>query len=210
MAQRLREQTGATNAQTDDRIIRREGDRVRPDREMRARQREQYGGFKFGAVFFGWVVAVGIGVLLTSILSATGAAIGLTDADTSEISGQDAQTIGIVGGVLLLMFLAIAYYAGGYVAGRLARFDGGRQGLGVWLFALAVALVLAAAGAVLGAEYNVLDQLNVVPRLPDDAGSLTIGGLIVLAVVLVVTLVAATLGGKLGEQFHHKVDRAGL
>ena len=107
-----------------------------------------------GSVLFGWVVAVGIGVLLTSILSATGAAIGLTDVNPDDVSSQDAGTIGIVGGIVLLVFLAIAYYAGGYVAGRLARFDGGRQGLGVWLFALVVAVILAAAGAVLGAEYN--------------------------------------------------------
>ena len=48
--------------------------------------------------------------------------------DTSDLSGGDAETIGLVGGALLLAALMIAYFAGGYVAGRMSRFDGARQG----------------------------------------------------------------------------------
>ncbi|MGI8440172.1 MAG: hypothetical protein ACR2NV_08310, partial [Thermoleophilaceae bacterium] len=103
----------------------------------------------------------------------------------------------------------LAYFAGGYVAGRLARFDGVRQGLGVWLFALLVAVLLTLLGAVLGAQYNVLDQLQVVPRIPTDLASLTTGGAIALVALLIVTVAAAILGGKAGEAFHRKVDRAG-
>ena len=46
------------------------------DAEERARQ--EFGGFNWGAAFFGWLVAVGIATLLTAALSAAGAAIGLT------------------------------------------------------------------------------------------------------------------------------------
>ena len=52
--------------------------------------------------------------------------------------------------------LLVAYYFGGYVAGRMARFNGPRQGLGVWLIGLVVTVALAVAGALFGAEYNVL------------------------------------------------------
>jgi hypothetical protein len=62
---------------------------------------------------------------------------------------QNAETIGIVGGILLLLVLAVAYYAGGYVAGRLARFDGARQGAGVWVLGLLITIALAVVGAVL-------------------------------------------------------------
>ena len=65
----------------------------------------------------------------------------------------------------MLVVLVVSYFAGGYVAGRMSRFDGARQGLGVWLVALIVTVVLAVAGAVLGGEYNVLSQLNL-PRIP--------------------------------------------
>jgi len=176
-------------------------------KDTQRRQREEFGGLHWGSAFFGWLVAVGIAALLTSLLSAAGAAVGLTEASTSDAT-QNADTIGIVGGILLLLVLAAAYYAGGYVAGRLARFDGGRQGLGVWVFGLLVTIALAVVGAVLGSEYNVLSQLNL-PRIPIDEGSLTTGGIIALVAAVLVTFLAAVSGGKVGERFHRKVDRVG-
>ncbi len=172
------------------------------------RRHEQYGGFNLGAAFFGWLVATGLAVLLIAILGAAGAAIGLTELSEPE-ARDSAGTISIVGGALLIVVLAISYYAGGYVAGRLSRFDGARQGLGAWLFGLVVTIVLAVAGAVLGSEYNILQKLDL-PRIPVDEGSLSTGGLIALGVVLVATLVAAILGGKVGQRYHRKVDQAGL
>jgi hypothetical protein len=35
------------------------------------------------------------------------------------------------------------------------------------------------------------------------------GGAIALALILIATLVAAIMGGKVGERYHRKVDRAG-
>src|SRR3954471_6518380 len=167
------------------------------------RQREEFGGFSWGADFFGWLSAVGVATLLTALLAATGAAIGLTS--TTDAT----STVGIVGGVLLLVVLMVAYYCGGYVAGRMARFNGPRQGIAVWLIGLLVTIVLAVAGVVFGAEYNVLSGLHL-PRIPVGEGSLTTGGLIALAAVLVGTLLAAVAGGKAGTHFHRKVDRVGL
>jgi MFS family permease len=177
-------------------------------RESQRRQREEFGGLHWGVAFFGWLVAVGIATLLTALLSAAGAAVGLTSASTQD-AAESADTLGIVGGVLLLVILLVAYYAGGYVAGRMSRFAGPRQGLGVWIIGLVVTVILAVAGALLGAEYNVLGQLNL-PRIPVDEGSLTTGGLIVLAAIVLGTLLAAVAGGKAGTRFHRKVDRAGL
>jgi len=184
----------------------------RPDRttadEIGRRQREEFGGFSWGSAFFGWLAAVGLAALLTALLSAAGAAVGLTETSPEE-AASSASTVGIVGGILLLLVLAIAYYAGGYVAGRMARFNGPRQGVGVWLIGLIVTVVLAVAGVLLGAEYNVLSSLNL-PRIPVDEGSLTTGGLIALAAVVIGTLLAAIAGGKAGSHYHRKVDRVGL
>ena len=185
-----------------------------PDRDRdglgvdRERQRDEFGGFNWGAAFFGWLVAVGITALLTALLSAAGAAIGLTELSGDEAS-DSAETISIVGGALLIAVLAIGYYAGGYVAGRMSRFDGGRQGLGVWIIGLVVTILLAVLGAVAGSEYNLLGQLNL-PRIPIDEGSLATGAAIALAIVLVATVLAAIAGGKVGERYHRKVDRVGL
>jgi hypothetical protein len=174
---------------------------------VRDRQREEFGGFSWGSAFFGWLVAVGMAALLTALLSAAGAAIGLASTSEQEAAGA-ADTIGIVGGVLLLLVLVAAYYAGGYVAGRMARFNGPGQGLGVWLIGLLVTVLLALAGVLLGAEYNLLGQLNL-PRIPIDEGTVTTGGLIALATVVAATLLAAIAGGKAGTHYHRKIDQVG-
>jgi hypothetical protein len=176
--------------------------RTSPDRR---RQREEYGGFNIVPALFGWLVAVGIAALLTAALSAAGAAIGLTSLSGSEASSS-AATVSIVGGALFVLVLVVAYFAGGYVAGRMSRFDGARQGFGAWIVGLLVTIVLAALGAIAGSKYNVLGQLNL-PRIPIDEGSLATGGAVALAAILVGTLAAALLGGKTGERYHRKVDR---
>jgi hypothetical protein len=180
--------------------------RRRSVEQARERQHEEFGGFNWGAAFFGWLVAVGIAVLLTAILSAAGTAVGLTETSGSD-AAKSAGTIGLAGGIALLVILVLAYFAGGYVGGRLSRFDGGRQGFGVWLFGLIVTIALAVAGVLFGSKYNVLEQLNL-PRIPVDEGTLATGGLIALAVLVIGTLLAAIVGGKTGERYHKKVDRA--
>ena len=173
-------------------------------------QRSRYGGIKWGAAFFGWLSANGLAVLLVALLSAAGVAIGLTQGvPGADEATEQADTIGIVGGIVLLVILFLAYLAGGYVAGRMARFDGARQGIAVWVIGLLVVIALSVLGLVLGSEYNVLQQLNL-PRIPIDEGTATTGGIIALVAVLLVTLLGAVLGGKMGEKYHRKVDRAGF
>jgi hypothetical protein len=176
-------------------------------RDMRARQRAEYGGLNWGAAFFGWLVAVGMAAILVGLLSAAGAAFGLSEVSESE-ANSNADTIGVVGGILLVASLVIAYYCGGYVSGRMSRFDGGRQGFGTWAIGLVVTIVLAVAGAVFGSEYNIWEQLNL-PRIPIDEGTLTAGAAIALAAVVILTLLAAMGGGKAGERYHRKIDRLG-
>jgi amino acid transporter len=168
---------------------------------LRARQHDEFGGINWGSAFFGWLVTVGMAAILIGLLSAAGAAFGLSDVD-------DTERIGVAGGILLVLVLAAAYYCGGYVSGRMSRFDGARQGIAVWVLGLAVTLVLALAGTLFGAEYNVFEQLNL-PRVPVDEGSLTAGAAVALVGVVVVTLGAAMGGGMIGERFHHRVDRVG-
>jgi hypothetical protein len=172
-----------------------------------ARQREEFGGVSWSSAFFGWLVSVGIAAILVGLLSAAGAAFGLSDVSDAEAEAN-AETIGIAGALLLLVVFGAAYYFGGYVSGRLSRFDGARQGLAVWGIGLAATILLAAAALVFGEEYNIYERLNL-PRIPIDEGALTLGAVIALVCVLLGTLVAAAIGGKAGERFHRKVDRVG-
>jgi hypothetical protein len=177
-------------------------------RAVQARQREEFGGVNWGAAFFGWLVAIGLGALLVGLLAAMGAAVGLTELSETEAAGN-ASELGIGGAVALLVALAIAYSFGGYVAGRMSRFDGARQGMAAWLIGLIVTMILAIAGGLLGAEYNVLERLDL-PALPVGDSELASGGALALALVVAVTLLAATTGGKAGEHYHRKIDRAGF
>jgi len=201
MARGRTEERGARSADSS------RGDGTPSSRDVASRQRDEFGGLNWGSAFFGWLVAIGVAALLTAILSAAGAAIGLTSKSPSQASGS-AGTVGIVGGIVLLVILMLAYYAGGYVAGRMSRFDGPRQGIGVWLIGLIITIVLAVAGVLLGSEYNVLSQLNL-PRIPVDEGSLATGGLIALVAIVLGTLLAAIAGGKQGTHYHRKIDRTG-
>lgn len=171
--------------------------------------RSQFGGFSFGSAFFGWIVASGIGVLLTALLAAAGSAIAFTsiqDSTTQALNGT-VSTVGFMSGLLLLIAFAIAYYAGGYVAGRLARFDGTKQGVGVWVIGVVVALLLGGAGAAFGAKYNLLQALNL-PHLPISQGTWTTAGVVTIILILAVTLIAAIVGAQTGVQYHQQLDEA--
>jgi hypothetical protein len=173
-------------------------------------QRRRYGGFHFGAALYGWLVSTGIGAILVTVLAAAGGAVAVTSMSSQQIlNSPSIATIGWVSGIVFLAILAIGYYAGGYVAGRLSRFDGARQGLGVWLISIAIMILLALAGVALGAKYNILQQMNL-PHIPVQQGSFTTGGIIASAAALVVSLLAALAGGKTGERYHRKVDAAGI
>jgi hypothetical protein len=178
-------------------------------RHVRARQRAEFGGFNWGAAFFGWMVAVGMAALLVGLLAGAGAALGLTQTATTSDVTQNAEEITLGGGIALLVALLIAYFSGGYVAGRMSRFDGARQGIGVWIFGLLATVALAILAVVAGSEYNVLERLDL-PRIPIDEGTLTTGGVIALVACVIGTVLAAAAGGKAGERYHHRVDRVGF
>jgi amino acid transporter len=207
VAERPADERTAATAPTERRTAHRLPPREHLD-TARARQRDEYGGINWGAAFFGWLVAVGLGSLLVGIVAAAGAAVGLTEVGETEAE-QNAEAIGLGGAIVLIAVLMIAYYCGGYVAGRMSRFDGARQGFGAWLFGIAVTLLLALAAVILGDEYNVLEQLNL-PSLPVGESTLTTGGAIALAAIVLGTLLAAVVGGKAGERYHRKIDRAGF
>jgi len=169
--------------------------------------RDRFGGINWGAGFFGWLVAIGMTIILSGIVSAVVSAVG----SQLDITLRDARTsagaITIGAGITLLVVLMLAYFTGGYVAGRMSRFDGARQGFATWLIGLVVTILVALIGAAAGSEYNIFDRISL-PRLPLDLRDLGIGGLITAAAVLVGTLLAAVVGGKVGHRYHDKVDKA--
>ena len=168
-------------------------------------RRDRFGGVNWGAGFFGWLVAVAVTVLLAGVIGGVAAGTG---ADEELLPTASDAELGLAAILTLTVVLLVGYYAGGYVAGRMSRYDGPRQGFGVWLVGLLVTIATVAAGTFLGSEYNVLDRVDL-PSIPLSTETMTTGGVVLAAVLLLGTLLAALAGGGVGRHYHARVDRAG-
>lgn len=179
-------------------------------RELLVRQRERFGGMKIGSAFFGWLAATGLIVMVIAALAAAGVGIGTVTGTTVDQALQEGQTgtqtVGLIGGMVLLIILFAAYLAGGYVAGRMARFNGARQGLAVWLWGVVMTALIVGIAALVGSQQDITAVFNL-PRLQIGEQTGTIATLIGIALAAVVALVGAILGGLAGMRFHRKVDR---
>ncbi|WP_375423908.1 hypothetical protein [uncultured Friedmanniella sp.] len=177
--------------------------------ELVARQKEQFGGMKFGCSFFGWLTATGTAVLLTGLLAAVATAFGMKGIFNTATDAQNLRTVGLVSGIVLLIVVLIAYVAGGYVAARMARFSGLKQGLGVWLWAVIFAVVLGVIGFFAGNTSALMSRVSGL-RLPVSTGTLTGGTIVTVVAIALIALVGAMLGGLAGMRYHRRVDRAGF
>ena len=171
---------------------------------MHDRQRIRFGGISWGSAFFGLLSAIGLAAILLGIVAAAGVAVGVSE--IKDVTKGNAESIGLGGAILVLAILALSWFCGGYVAGRMARFDGSRQGLAVWVWTVLIGVVLAIAAVIGGSDYDVFAQLNL-PNVAVGDQTLTTGGAITLAAACVVTLFFAVAGGKFGDRFHRRVDR---
>lgn len=173
----------------------------------RAALHDTYGGMNWGACFFGWLVAVGLTVILGAIVGAVASAIGTnqnwTQTDLQEMSGS----VGIAAAITLTVVMFIGYYAGGYVAARMSRFDARRQGLGVWIVAIVVMIIAAVAGAAFGSSYDIMRQVDL-PSVGLSTDEVSWGAVITGVALLSVMLVGALLGAATGQRYHTKIDRA--
>jgi hypothetical protein len=177
--------------------------------EIRAAERAEFGGMKFGSAFFGWLTAAGLGVLLTALVAAILTALGLSAEDVGDGVARVVD-LGIAGAIAVAVVVFIAYFAGGYVAGRMARFSGALQGLAVWLWAIIIAALAAGLAFLLGDRFDILGNLQAFPRIPIRTDEVTLPGIITAIVLALIPLVAAVLGGMAGMRYHRRVDRAGL
>jgi uncharacterized membrane protein len=183
-----------------------------PHRRQLAREKEAFGGMKLGSGFFGWLAATGTAALLLAIAAAAGLGAGAARStsvdDAAEQANQNLASLATAGGIVLLVVLFIAYFCGGYVAGRMARLDGVKQGLAVWLWAVIFAVVGGVLAAVAGDRFDIAGQLDNL-GLPIAMDDVTIAGVAGLLAIALITLLGALLGGRAGMHYHRKLDRAG-
>lgn len=152
----------------------------------------------WGAIWGGLLTAIGVLILLSVLASA----IGITAAQETAVEGEDASRIG---GVVSAVLALIAFFVGGYVAGRMSESSdngsGALNGFLVWALALVLILVLAAFGA--GAAFGTLAQNfgPVVPGAevdPAAAADAAQSAAWIAFISLALSATAAALGGWLG------------
>jgi apolipoprotein N-acyltransferase len=175
-------------------------------RELR-RERQEFGGqIQWEAAFFGLLAAVGLAACLVATVLGALIAAGVTSSHEDAAGLVDQMMAG--GGAISVAILALSYLTGGYVAARMARFDGWRQGLGIWLLSLLVVFAAAIAAWIAGGKLDPTESISL-PSNPVDEGPLHRGIAVIAPVLVVVPLLAALIGGVLGDRFHRAVDRAG-
>lgn len=169
--------------------------------------REKFGGFDVPASLTGMVVALGFLILIGALAGGIAAALGYR-LEPVDLAGDPSDVV-VMGAIGALLALLAAFLLGGWSAGRMARYDGGINGLAAGLWALVMVVVLALVGAWVGAEYDAFDQAGIpewLPGLTED--SITGPGVVAAVVAVAVILAGGFLGGKAGEVYHRKADAA--
>lgn len=176
--------------------------------DVRGAQKKRFGGMQLLPGLFGWLAALSVsGVLLVAsglfgpqwgIETTNGIGRAL---DHGLLNPQD--TAGWLALAVFAVVEFLALLAGGYVAGRMARFSGVAQGVGVWLWSL-LARAIASVAALLWADTVGLAPHSLAAQ--SVIGPIVGWGLVALAAVVILDLVAAILGGMWGMRYHRKVD----
>ena len=175
-------------------------------RELR-RERQEFGGqIQWEAVFLGLLAAVGLAATLVGMVLGALIAAGATSSHEDAAGLVEQMMAG--GGAISVAILALSYLTGGYVAARMARFDGWRQGLGIWLLSLFLVFAAGITVWIAGGQLDPGDSITL-PSNPINEGPLHQGRAVIALLLVVVPLVAALVGGLLGDRFHRAVDRAG-
>ena len=174
------------------------------------RLRDVYGGVDWLASFIGCVFAlVCMSVLLLLISGLMLGPLGFT----LDLAGGQLDSAIITGLVIVGLVLFLSYFFGGYVAGRLVRFDGGRNGAATVAWGILLAVIFALFGFLLagllpGSVYELLRGLQ--SGIQSTFGNLITLGLVGAGIIvgaLLLVLLGGLLGGSLGNRYHTRIDR---
>ena len=113
------------------------------------------------------------------------------------------QELEVVAFIVLAVVVFVAFFFGGWAAGRMARVDGGITAVAAAAWMLFLIVVFAAVGAFIGAEFNAFGQAG----MPDwisqlDSEDITVGAGVATIVLLLMMFFASWLGGRAGETYH--------
>ena len=204
-----RTSTGSTRVQEDDVVVERTDVPDRPADDVDVgrvgveRAHDRFGGFDVPAQLTGMLVAIGLVVLLGGI---AGAVIGSIAYQTGLQGNLNNISVGALASGLVVLF--VSFLIGGWAAGRIARYDGGRNGLMTAVWFLLLTAILAGLGVWFGAQYNVAGRVD----LPNwfeawfSDRDVTIAAALSGIGAVIATLVGGFLGGLWGARYHRRAD----
>ena len=161
--------------------------------------RERFGGIDIPASLVGMLTALSTVLILAGLV---GAAFGVVGYQTGlEADAEDLSIGSLIGGVAILF---VAYLIGGWAAGRMARYDGARNGFATGVWTLIFGAILAALGAWAGSEYDVFQNVDLPQWFDRDA--LTLAAIISGAAAVVAMFLGGIIGGMWGERYHRRAD----
>lgn len=169
-----------------------------PDALTRTHRR--FGGIDTGAIVGGMLAALGTAVLLGGLAAAAGSVGYQLDVE------RDSTALSIGGFIAGMVVLIASFAIGGWVAGRIARYDGARNGALTAVLFLIVSLVLGAAGTIIGEQYDVFGNVAVPQFFAESSASATALSIGSVALACLVMLIAGWLGGIAGGRYHREAD----
>jgi hypothetical protein len=162
--------------------------------------RDRFGGIDIPASLVGMLTALSTTLILAGLV---GAAFGAVGYQTGlEEDAQDLSTASMIGGVAVLF---VAYLIGGWAAGRMARYDGARNGFATGVWTLIFAGILAGLGAWVDSEYDVFRNVELPQWFTTDAFTTT--AIISGVAAILAMFVGGVIGGLWGERYHRHADR---
>ena len=178
--------------------------------EREDRLRDMYGGVDWLASFLGFVFSLVLGAVFSSVTGLLLVPFGFSP-DFSD--GQLGASV-ITGLAVLAVLIFLTYFFGGYVAGRLARFDGGRNGAMVLAWTFIVVLILTLVAVVFrgflpdGIAAGVVNLAQATASTLSDLSGAGVAGIVAASGAVLVALLGGFFGGRLGSRYHTEIDRA--
>ena len=186
-----------------DRVETREREAVVRERPISpiAAARERFGGIDLPASLVGMLTGLAMVVLLGGLVGAAVGAIGYQTGLRGD-NVDDISTASLIGGLVVLF---VSYVIGGWAAGRIARYDGARNGVMAAIWAIVLAGALSALAAWLGDTYDVFSNVDLPQWFNRDAFTTTalVSGVAAIAAMLV----GGGLGGLWGTRYHRRADQ---
>ena len=169
--------------------------------------RERFGGVDTPAAIMGMFAAIGVLTFLVGLFGAGSATIPF-QLNAFDLDGNAVELA--IGGVLIAVVVVfVSFLLGGWAAGRMARYDGGINGLATALWALLLVAIFGALGVWVGAEYNAFQRAGLPDWFSQFRGDdVTTLGIVAAILAIAAMFLGAYWGGKWGERYHERADAA--